>query len=43
LPFIEQVAGDLVVGVNASLEPGQDDLGGAEIEVMVALGLWRRI
>src|SRR5215831_8325734 len=39
LPLVEQVAGDLVVGVDPGLEPGKNDLRGAEIEVMVSFRL----
>ena len=39
LAFVDQVGGDLVIGVDADLEPGQHDLVDPDVEVMVALGL----
>src|SRR6516165_3585338 len=34
LAFVEQVAGNFVIGFDPRLEPGQDDLTGADIEVV---------
>src|SRR5690242_10369149 len=39
LPLVQQVAGELVIGVDAGLEPRQNDLTGSDIEVVVALRL----
>ena len=34
LPFIDQVAGELAISIDAGFEPRQNDLRGADIKVM---------
>ena len=34
LPFVNQVAGELVISIDAGFEAGQDNLRGADIEIM---------
>ena len=43
LPFVEQVAGDLVIGIDPGFEPGQNHLSGADIKVMGSFRLGPRI
>ena len=43
LPLVQKIVGQLVIGVDPDLEPGENDLAGTDVEVVIPLRLCGRV